>query len=67
MATHSNTRAWRIPRTEEPGYRPWDHKELDTTVQLTLSQTLQLIRGQKIEGIKEQHRGSREKEVGRGV
>ena len=49
------------------GYCPWDHKELDTTVQLTLSQTLQLIRGQKIEGIKEQHRGSREKEVGRGV
>ena len=34
---HSNTRAWRIPRTEEPGYRPWDHKELDTTVQLTFT------------------------------
>ena len=48
------------------GYRPWDHKESDTTKRLTLSQTLQLIRGQKIEGIKEQHQGSREK-VGRGV
>ena len=49
------------------GYRPWDHKESDTTKRRTLSQTLQLIRGQKIEGIKEQHQGSREKEVGRGV
>ena len=32
MATHSNILAWRIPWTEEPsGYRPWSHKELDTT------------------------------------
>ena len=45
------------------GYHPCDHKESNTTEPLTLSQTLQLIRGQKIEGIKEQHRGSRE---GRG-
>ena len=32
MATHSSIFAWRIPGTEEPGYSPWDHKELDTTV-----------------------------------
>ena len=49
------------------GYSSWDRKESDMTEQLTLSQTLQLIRGQKIEDIKEQHRGSREKEVGRGI
>ena len=49
------------------GYHPWDRKESNTTEPLTLSQTLQLIRGQKIEGIKEQHGGSREKEVGRGM
>ena len=37
MATHSSTLAWRIPWTEElGGYRPWGHKELDTTEQLTL-------------------------------
>ena len=37
MATHSNIRAWRIPWAEEPGWHgPWDHKELDMTVQLTL-------------------------------
>ena len=30
MATHSNTRAWRIPWAEEPGWcGPWDHKELE--------------------------------------
>ena len=34
MITHS----WRIPWSEEPGgYRPWSHKELDMTEQLTLS------------------------------
>ena len=49
------------------GYSSWDRKESDMTEQLTLSQTLQLIRGQKIEDIKEQHQGSREKEVGRGI
>ena len=33
MAIHSNTIAWKIPWTEEPGigYSPWGHKELDTT------------------------------------
>ena len=36
MATHSNILAWRIPWTEEPsGYRPWSHKELDTTERLS--------------------------------
>ena len=38
MATHSSILAWRIPWTEElGGYRPWGHKESDTTEQLTLS------------------------------
>ena len=32
MVTHSNTLAWRIPWTEEPGgLRPWARTELDTT------------------------------------
>ena len=32
MATHSSTLAWKIPWTKEPvGYRPWGHKESDTT------------------------------------
>ena len=31
MPTHSSIRTWRIPRTEEPGYRPWGCKESDTT------------------------------------
>ena len=37
MATHSSILAWRIPWTEEPGrlHRPWGHKELDMTEQLT--------------------------------
>ena len=40
MATHSSILAWRIPWTEEPaGYSQWDHKESDTTEQLTLSFT----------------------------
>ena len=30
MATHSNTVAWEIPWTEEPG-EPWGRKESDTT------------------------------------
>ena len=38
MATYSSILAWKIPWREEPGgYSPWDHKELDTTEQLTLS------------------------------
>ena len=38
MATHSSILARRIPRTEEPGeLLLWDHKELDTTEQQTLS------------------------------
>ena len=36
MATLSSTLAWRIPWTEDPvGYSSWDHKESDTSVQLT--------------------------------
>ena len=35
-ATHSSILAWRIPWTEDlRGYSPWDHKELDMTMQLT--------------------------------
>ena len=36
MATHSSTLSWKIPWTEKPGrlYRPWGHKESDTTEQL---------------------------------
>ena len=37
MATHSNILAWRIPRTEDPGYSPWGCKESDMTEQLRLS------------------------------
>ena len=33
MAIHSSTIAWKIPRTEEPGYSPWGCKELDTTLE----------------------------------
>ena len=41
MAAHSSILAWRIPWTEEPGrpYGPWGCKQLDTTVQLTHTQT----------------------------
>ena len=35
MAIHSSILAWRIPWTEEPGYNPWGHKELNTTEWLT--------------------------------
>ena len=31
MATHSSILAWESPWTEELGYSPWGHKELDTT------------------------------------
>ena len=36
MATHSNSLAWRISWTEEPGglYSPWGHKESHMTQQL---------------------------------
>ena len=38
MATHSSSRAWKIPWTEKPaGYSPWGHKEPDTNEQLTLT------------------------------
>ena len=41
VATHSSIIAWKIPRTEEPGWlgglQSSDLKELDTTEQLTLS------------------------------
>ena len=37
MATHSGILAWKIPWTEEAGglYKPWGHKESDTTQRLT--------------------------------
>ena len=31
IPTHSSILAWKIPWTEEPGYNPWSHKELDMT------------------------------------
>ena len=34
MATHSSILAWRIPRSEDPGYSPWGCKESDMTEQL---------------------------------
>ena len=39
MASESSILAWKIPWTEEPGgaWRPWGHRELDTTVQLRTS------------------------------
>ena len=39
MATDSRVLAWRMPmdRGAWGGYRPWGHKELDTTEQLSLS------------------------------
>ena len=38
MAAHSSILAWRIPWTRRlVGYSPWDHRESDTTEQLTLS------------------------------
>ena len=41
MATHSNTRAWRIPWAEEPGWcGPWDHKGLDRTEASELSRAV---------------------------
>ena len=37
METHSSILAWEISWTEEPaGYRPWVHKESDTTEQLSM-------------------------------
>ena len=36
VAIHSSILAWRIPWTEEPGgLQSWDHKESDTTEQLS--------------------------------
>ena len=41
MVTHPSILAWRITWTEEPGRcTPWDHKELDTTEQLTQTQII---------------------------
>ena len=40
MATHSSILAWRMPMDRQRslgGYRPWGHKESDTTEQLSLS------------------------------
>ena len=37
MATHSSVLAWKIPcKRSTAGYSPWDHKELDTTEQLSM-------------------------------
>ena len=46
MATHSSILSWRISWTEVPGggYSPWDHKESDTTEQLTLLSVGQELR-----------------------
>ena len=39
MASDSSILAWKIPWTEQPGgaWRPWGHRESDTTVQLRTS------------------------------
>ena len=37
-ATHSSLLDWRILWTEEPGYSPWGHKELDMTERLRTAQ-----------------------------
>ena len=37
MATHPSILAWRIPQRSLVSYNPQGHKELDTTVQRTLS------------------------------
>ena len=38
MTTYSRILSWRIPWTEEPGgLQSMDHKELDTTEQITVS------------------------------
>ena len=34
MQTYFSILAWEVPRTEEPGYSPWDGKESDMTEQL---------------------------------
>ena len=36
MAIPSSIFLWRIPWTEQPGYSLWGHKEMDTTMWLTL-------------------------------
>ena len=40
LATHSSILAWKIPWTENPGglHSPYNHKELDTTEETSLSQ-----------------------------
>ena len=41
MATHPNIIAWRISWTEEPGgYSLWDHKDQNTTEELTHTQKI---------------------------
>ena len=42
IASYASILAWRIPWTEEPGglYSPWDHKELDMTEQLSLTDSV---------------------------
>ena len=41
MATHSSILAWKIPWTEEPGYSPLCHKELDMTEWLSRHSALE--------------------------
>ena len=36
MVTHSSILTYRVPGTEEVGYSPWSHKELDTAEPLSL-------------------------------
>ena len=36
MAAHSSILAWKIPWTEEPGYSPWGHRELETIEWLSI-------------------------------
>ena len=45
MATHSSILAWRIPRTEDPGYSPWGCKESDMTEATLCTHELTLRRG----------------------
>ena len=52
MGIHSNTRAWRIPWAEEPGWRgQWDHKELDMTVQLTLKDLFSSLSREQLQAV----------------
>ena len=45
MATHSRILVWQIPWTEEPGYSPWGHTELNTIEATSHSRMHACIRG----------------------